>query len=165
MVHFIDYLERKAPDLASKVVDTIDTNLIAMSEPQILAMACEWVESHLTVQGTVMRFVILHIKQMPQYIEELARKSINECNNMTENPERICPYYQAVRDTTLKSVENFTVTYLREDTSGHSFTLEFDFEANYTDASTGDIQETNYRFNRTAYLDREDGFKTIYWNY
>ena len=99
------------------------------------------------------------------YIEELARKSINECNNMTENPERICPYYQAVRDTTLKSVENFTVTYLREDTSGHSFTLEFDFEANYTDPLTGDIQKTNFRFNRTAYLDREDGFKTIYWNY
>ena len=49
MIHFIDYLERKAPDLASKVVDNIDTNLIAMSEPQILAMARKWVESHLTV--------------------------------------------------------------------------------------------------------------------
>jgi hypothetical protein len=49
MIHFIDYLERKAPDLAAKVVDSIDTNLIAMSEPQILAMARKWVESHLTV--------------------------------------------------------------------------------------------------------------------
>ena len=49
MVHFIDYLERKAPDLASKVVDSIDTNLIAMSEPQIRAMARKWVESHLRV--------------------------------------------------------------------------------------------------------------------
>ena len=49
MLHFIDYLERKAPDLASKVVDSIDTNLIAMSEPQILAMARKWVESHLRV--------------------------------------------------------------------------------------------------------------------
>jgi hypothetical protein len=46
-LHFIDYLERKAPDLASKVVDSIDTNLIAMSEPQTLAMARKWVESHL----------------------------------------------------------------------------------------------------------------------
>jgi hypothetical protein len=49
MIHFIDYLERKAPDLAAKVVDSIDTNLIAMSEPQILAMARKWVESHLRV--------------------------------------------------------------------------------------------------------------------
>jgi hypothetical protein len=49
MLYFIDYLERKAPDLASKVVDSIDTNLIAMSEPQILAMARKWFESHLRV--------------------------------------------------------------------------------------------------------------------
>ena len=49
MLHFIDYLERKAPDLAAKVVDSIDTNLIAMSEPQILAMARKWFESHLRV--------------------------------------------------------------------------------------------------------------------
>jgi hypothetical protein len=47
MVHFIDYLERKAPDLATNVLDSIDTNLIAMSEPQILAMAREWFESQL----------------------------------------------------------------------------------------------------------------------
>jgi hypothetical protein len=45
MIHFIDYLGRKAPDLANKVLDSIDTNLIAMSEPQILAMAREWVDS------------------------------------------------------------------------------------------------------------------------
>jgi hypothetical protein len=45
MIHFVDYLERKAPDLANKVLDSIDTNLIAMSEPQILAMAREWVDS------------------------------------------------------------------------------------------------------------------------
>jgi hypothetical protein len=46
MLHFIQYLERKEPDLASKVVDAIDTNLIAMSEPEILAMAREWFETH-----------------------------------------------------------------------------------------------------------------------
>jgi len=46
MLHFIQYLERKEPELASKVVDAIDTNLIAMSEPQILAMAREWFEAH-----------------------------------------------------------------------------------------------------------------------
>jgi len=46
MLHFIQYLERKEPDLAAKVVDAIDTNLIAMTEPEILAMAREWFESH-----------------------------------------------------------------------------------------------------------------------
>jgi hypothetical protein len=49
MLHFIQYLERKEPDLASKVVDAIDTNLIAMTEPEILAMARNWFESHLKV--------------------------------------------------------------------------------------------------------------------
>jgi hypothetical protein len=46
MLHFIQYLERKEPDLAAKVVDAIDTNLLAMTEPEILAMAREWFESH-----------------------------------------------------------------------------------------------------------------------
>ena len=46
MLHFIQYLERKEPDLAAKVVDAIDTNLIAMTEPEILAMAREWFDSH-----------------------------------------------------------------------------------------------------------------------
>jgi hypothetical protein len=46
MLHFIQYLERKEPVLAAKVVDAIDTNLIAMSEPEILAMAREWFQAH-----------------------------------------------------------------------------------------------------------------------
>ena len=45
MLHFIQYLERKEPDLAAKIVDAIDTNLIAMTEPEILAMAREWFEA------------------------------------------------------------------------------------------------------------------------
>jgi hypothetical protein len=45
MLHFIQYLERKELDLAAKIVDAIDTNLIAMTEPQILAMAREWFEA------------------------------------------------------------------------------------------------------------------------
>jgi hypothetical protein len=49
MLHFIQYLERKEPDLAAKVVDAIDTNLIAMTEPEILAMARNWFESHARV--------------------------------------------------------------------------------------------------------------------
>jgi len=51
MLHFIQYLERKEPDLAAKVVDAIDTNLIAMTEPEILAMAREWFDSHSPVVG------------------------------------------------------------------------------------------------------------------
>ena len=46
MLHFIQYLERKEPDLAAKVVDAIDTNLVSMTEPEILAMAREWFDSH-----------------------------------------------------------------------------------------------------------------------
>jgi hypothetical protein len=46
MLHFIQYLERKEPNLAAKIVDAIDTNLIAMTEPEILAMARDWFDSH-----------------------------------------------------------------------------------------------------------------------
>jgi hypothetical protein len=46
MLHFIQYLERKHPDLAAEVVDALDTNLIAMSEPETLAMARGWFEDH-----------------------------------------------------------------------------------------------------------------------
>jgi hypothetical protein len=46
MLHFIQYLERKEPDLAARVVDALDTNLIAMTEPEILAMARDWFDSH-----------------------------------------------------------------------------------------------------------------------
>ena len=51
MLHFIQYLERKEPDLAAKVVDAIDTNLLAMTEPEILAMARDWFDSHSRVSG------------------------------------------------------------------------------------------------------------------
>jgi hypothetical protein len=46
MLHFIQYLERKHSLLAAKIVDALDTNLIAMTEPEILAMAREWFDSH-----------------------------------------------------------------------------------------------------------------------
>lgn len=46
MFHFNQYLERKHPDLAIKVVDALDTNLLAMSEPEVLAMARGWFEDH-----------------------------------------------------------------------------------------------------------------------
>ncbi len=46
MLHFIQYLERKHAVLASKVVDALDTNIDAMTEPQILAMARDWFAAH-----------------------------------------------------------------------------------------------------------------------
>jgi len=46
MLHFIQYLERKHATLAKKVVDALDTNLEAMTEHQILAMARNWFEAH-----------------------------------------------------------------------------------------------------------------------
>jgi hypothetical protein len=46
MVRFIQYLERKHPELGKKVVDALDEDLSALSEPQILALALDWFESH-----------------------------------------------------------------------------------------------------------------------
>ena len=46
MLHFIQYLERKHALLAAKIVDAIDTDLMNMTEPEILAMAREWFEAH-----------------------------------------------------------------------------------------------------------------------
>lgn len=46
MLHFMQYLERNHTDLAEIVVDAIDTNLIAMTEPEILAMARGWFQAH-----------------------------------------------------------------------------------------------------------------------
>jgi hypothetical protein len=49
MVHFVQYLERKHPELARKVVDAIDTKFEAMTEPEILAVARDWFEAHSTI--------------------------------------------------------------------------------------------------------------------
>ena len=46
MVHFEMYLQRKHPDLAKRVVDTLDTNLMGMTEPEILKMARDWFDAH-----------------------------------------------------------------------------------------------------------------------
>jgi hypothetical protein len=46
MLHFMQYLERNHTDLAELVVDAIDTNLIAMTEPEILALARGWFHAH-----------------------------------------------------------------------------------------------------------------------
>lgn len=46
MLHFVQYLERKHAQVGKKIVDAIDTDLISMSEPQILALARDWFEKH-----------------------------------------------------------------------------------------------------------------------
>jgi hypothetical protein len=97
-------------------------------------------------------------------IEKLARKSITECNQMTENPQYTCTYYQEVKTTTLDSVENFTVTDIQESDSGYYFTLDFDLELNYTNPSTGITQTIDYHYNRTAYLDRSNSFTALRWS-
>jgi hypothetical protein len=38
----VQFLERKHPDLARKVVGAIDSNVEALTEPEILALAREW---------------------------------------------------------------------------------------------------------------------------
>jgi hypothetical protein len=46
MLHFIQFLERKHPDIAKKVVDAVDTRLQEMTEPEVLAKARDWFTSH-----------------------------------------------------------------------------------------------------------------------
>ena len=44
---FRQYLERKHPQTASKVSGSLEGNLPAMSEPEILALARDWFEQHI----------------------------------------------------------------------------------------------------------------------
>jgi len=46
MLGLIQFLERKHPDLAKKVISALDSDLNAMSEGQILKLAREWHVSH-----------------------------------------------------------------------------------------------------------------------
>lgn len=46
MVKFVQFLERKHPNVAHKVVGAIDSNLQAMSEAEILAEARKWFDNH-----------------------------------------------------------------------------------------------------------------------
>ena len=46
MLHLIQYLERKHPQTAHKIIDALDENLVALTEPQILGIARSWVEAH-----------------------------------------------------------------------------------------------------------------------
>lgn len=46
MVHFIQFTERKHPEVAKKIADAIDLDLAALTEPEILAAARAWFQSH-----------------------------------------------------------------------------------------------------------------------
>ena len=46
MLHFIQYAERKHPDVAKKIVDAIDLDVSALTEPEILAAARTWFKHH-----------------------------------------------------------------------------------------------------------------------
>lgn len=46
MVRFVQFLERRHPQIAHNIVDALDENLIALSDPQIKALAREWVDQH-----------------------------------------------------------------------------------------------------------------------
>lgn len=47
LVHFVQFLERKHPEVAKKVADALDENLNALTEPQILALARAWFAARL----------------------------------------------------------------------------------------------------------------------
>lgn len=47
MVKFARFLEQKHPQLANKVVGTININLQAMTDPEILAMSRTWFAQHI----------------------------------------------------------------------------------------------------------------------
>jgi hypothetical protein len=47
MLHFVQFLERKYPSTARKVVDALDENLAALTEPEILALTRQWFDHRL----------------------------------------------------------------------------------------------------------------------
>lgn len=47
MVHFVQFLERKHPLIAKKVVDALDENIAALTEPEILALSRQWFDHRL----------------------------------------------------------------------------------------------------------------------
>ena len=42
MLHFIQFAERKHPEVAKKIVDAIEADVIALTKSQILALARTW---------------------------------------------------------------------------------------------------------------------------
>lgn len=46
MLHFIQFAERKHPEVAKKIADAIDLDVPALTEAQILAAARAWFDAH-----------------------------------------------------------------------------------------------------------------------
>ena len=46
MIALVQYLERHHSDIAHKVVGAIDENIVAMTEPELLAAARQWYDNH-----------------------------------------------------------------------------------------------------------------------
>ena len=46
MLHFIQFAERKHPEVAKEIVDAIEADVITLTEPQILALARTWFEHY-----------------------------------------------------------------------------------------------------------------------
>lgn len=46
MVRFVQFLERRHPKVAHNIVDALDENIVALTDPEIKALAREWVVQH-----------------------------------------------------------------------------------------------------------------------
>ena len=46
MVRYVQFLERRHPKIAHNIVDALDENIIALTEPEIKALARQWVDQH-----------------------------------------------------------------------------------------------------------------------
>lgn len=46
MVRFVQFLERRHPKVAHNIVDALDENIVALTEPEIKALAREWIDRH-----------------------------------------------------------------------------------------------------------------------
>lgn len=46
MLTFVQHLERHHQDVAKKIVGAVDENIVAMTEPEILASARAWIKAH-----------------------------------------------------------------------------------------------------------------------
>lgn len=46
MIALVQHLERHHADVARKVVGAVDENIVAMTEPELLAVAREWFDNH-----------------------------------------------------------------------------------------------------------------------
>lgn len=46
MVRFVQFLERRHPKVAHNIVDALDENIVALTDPELKALAREWANQH-----------------------------------------------------------------------------------------------------------------------